>query len=75
MIAASESDPYKVNAKSFLIIGNLQDEIAYHELESNDIELNLNIVKYNNKDCEIITYDKLLQRIDNLLVKLKSTKK
>ncbi|MBU1093550.1 MAG: DUF4263 domain-containing protein [Firmicutes bacterium] len=70
MMSASESKPMKVLIKSFLIIGNLKEEIIKHTKISSDmISLNFNVVRYNNKDCDIITYDQLIDRIDILLTK------
>lgn len=73
MIASSDNNPYNANSKTFLLIGNLKKEIENHDDQSVDIKLNFNVVKYNNKDCEIITYDKVIDRIEIILSKLKST--
>ncbi|MCF7931341.1 MAG: hypothetical protein K9L02_07525 [Acholeplasmataceae bacterium] len=67
MVAASESDPNRTLVKSFLLIGNLKKEIELHRIEPKIIQMNYNVVKYNNKDCDILTYDKLIERIDLLL--------
>lgn len=69
MISAAEKSPEKVFVKSFLLIGNLSKEVQNHNLDEKLIRLNFNVVKYNNKDCEIITYDQIIDRIDLLLAK------
>jgi len=69
MISASERNPEKVFVKSFLLIGNLTKEVQNHNLDEKLIRLNFNVVKYNNKDCEIITYDQIVDKIDLLLSK------
>lgn len=51
--------------KSVILCGNA--DIEFKD-ENHDIYLNnFNIIKYNNKDLEIITYDDLIKRVDKLI--------
>ncbi len=69
MISAEETNPEKVFVKSFLLIGNMNKEVQHHTLDENLLRRNFNVVKYNNKDCDIITYDQIIERIDLLLAR------
>lgn len=69
MMSAKEVKPSKVLVKSFLLIGNIEKEVEMHNISSDIVRLNLNIVRYNNKDCDIITYDQLINRLQMLLDK------
>lgn len=64
---SQSSNKYHFNIpKSILIYGNLEQE----KTDVIDEELlikNLNILRYNNKDLIIMTYDEVLQRVDLLI--------
>lgn len=52
--------------KSILIYGNLEQEKT-DAIDEKLLIKNLNILRYNNKDLIIITYDEVLQRVDLLI--------
>lgn len=71
-LANVRSDKYSSLAKSTLIIGNQKSEfIGKHE---EDLYYNFKVVRYNNKDCEIITYDEIVKNIDKLLILMDSAR-
>lgn len=64
--SSSSSDPLSPMCKSILIIGNSTKEFEGVE-DKQVLEYNLNVVKYNNKDITIMTYDEMLNRIETLI--------
>ncbi len=67
MLALTAESYYEVIPKSVLIYGNLKKEIERMVKYKNLVRPNLNILKYNNKDVVILTYDELIEKIDNLI--------
>ncbi len=62
------SDEYSYNIPhSILIIGNLNIESDGDIDRLNEMKKNLNVLRYNNKDLTIMTYDQLIERIDLLI--------
>jgi len=65
-LAKTTSNIYETVSKSVLIYGNANNEFAGHKFEQ-ELKANLAILKYNNKDITIMTYDEILSRIDLLI--------
>lgn len=63
---SSNNKPLSPMCRSILIIGNSTREFSGHEDEEN-LKYNLHVVKYNNKDITIMTYDEILIRLDTLI--------
>lgn len=60
------NDIFNTVSKSVLIFGNSKQEFVGHIYEK-ELKENLAILKYNNKDITIMTYDEILDRIDLLI--------
>ncbi|MDR1697543.1 MAG: DUF4263 domain-containing protein, partial [Erysipelotrichaceae bacterium] len=63
---ASVNDPLAPMCKSILIIGNKKHEFSGHQFEK-ELYYNLHVVRFNNKDIMIMTYDEIIERIDALV--------
>lgn len=64
--ASSSKDPLSPLCKSILIIGNAFKEFSQHP-DKDILNYNLSVVKYDNKDITIMTYDEILTRINSLI--------
>lgn len=65
-LSTSSVDVYDSLSKSVLIIGNRKNEFDNH-VHKELLNYNLSVVKYNNKDLTIMTYDQVLERIQLLI--------
>lgn len=64
---SQSSNAYHYNIpKSILVYGNMENEIT-NEVDIDIVRKNLNIIRYNNKDLIIMTYNEVLERIDLIL--------
>ena len=67
MMAISSNEYQYAIPKSILIYGSLNNEVERLNVDRDHILKNLNILRYNNKDLTIITYDELLERVELLI--------
>lgn len=65
-LSQSSKDYHYNIPKSILVYGNMENEKT-NEVDIELVRTNLNILRYNNKDLIIMTYDEILERIDLIL--------
>lgn len=70
IMAQSATNVKGVIPKSILVYGNFEDEIERLNIPRDLLTSNLNILKYNNKDLIILTYDEIINRVDLIIGKL-----
>ncbi|MFA7422582.1 MAG: Shedu anti-phage system protein SduA domain-containing protein [Acholeplasmataceae bacterium] len=71
-MAISSSESYKIYGSSILLYGNKKNEFSSHP-DKEILNENLEIIKYNNKNITIMSYDEVLERIESLLYKQKNS--
>jgi len=74
MMAQSATNVKGVIPKSILIYGNFESEIDRLCIQKDLLTNNLNMLKYNNKDLIILTYDEIINRVDLIIEKLSTEK-
>ncbi|MFH5880864.1 Shedu anti-phage system protein SduA domain-containing protein [Liberiplasma polymorphum] len=57
-------------SRSVLIIGNKKEEFSSKDDPNRSI-FNFEVIKFNNKDITIMTYDEIIERVNNLIVEVK----
>jgi hypothetical protein len=65
-LSKTTNNIFETVSKSVLIYGNTKREFSNHQYEE-DLKANLAILKFNNKDITIMTYDEIIDRIDQLI--------